>query len=580
MKILTNHIGYSAAGEKKVVVQCREGEVPETFTVLDEFGTEVFTAPLAYAGPVDRWEMGTYYTGTFCEITDEGTYRIKVGNDVSPDFEVRRFLITMRMINAVSYYFKAQRSSGEWLHEDRTLRFNGPREGCLDVHGGWYDASGDVGIHLSHLSHSSYCNPQQHPLSAYLFFKAHERVCGSGNEYYTMLSRRLLDEGYWGADFLMRMHVPNGSFLLSIKRINPLGPVQGSRMIDFEYRKSSNKVWAKTAEADEEVITDERYEASLRSGGGMAIAALAAAGRNWLPSSDYSQEEYLQCAKQAWHHLLAHNERYTNDGEWNLVDEYCALTAASELYKTTKEYEYLVSARTMARRIIGRSVEVADGMRRLEVADGIPFYHASDEGLPIVALLGYVELETDERRRQTVIRTAEELMRWKIHLTKSVTNPFGYPRLECLEEGKLVGRFFFPHTSAAAPWWQGDNARLSSLASAAMLVASVTDDERLSADCKKMAQDPLDWIMGLNPYDSSMIEGYGRNNIQYFFKGRYDFLNCPGGIVNGITSGIEDEHGIEFVSEPDERVDDNWRWGEQWIPHASWFLLAMALKQE
>ena len=45
-----------------------------------------------------------------------------------------------------------------------------------------------------------------------------------------------------------------------------------------------------------------------------------------------------------------------------------------------------------------------------------------------------------------------------------------------------------------------------------------------------MAQDPLDWIMGLNPFDACMIEGYGKNNIQYFFKKRYDFLNCPGGI--------------------------------------------------
>ena len=86
--------------------------------------------------------------------------------------------------------------------------------------------------------------------------------------------------------------------------------------------------------------------------------------------------------------------------------------------------------------------------------------------------------------------------------------------------------------------------------------------------------------MGLNPFDSCMIEGYGKNNIEYFFQNRYDFLNCPGGIVNGITSNTHDESGIEFVAEPTEEVNDNWRWAEQWIPHASWYLYAMALKKE
>ena len=95
-----------------------------------------------------------------------------------------------------------------------------------------------------------------------------------------------------------------------------------------------------------------------------------------------------------------------------------------------------------------------------------------------------------------------------------------------------------------------------------------------------MAQDPLDWIMGLNPFDSCMIEGYGRNNIQYFFQNRYDFINCPGGIVNGITSGLTDEQGIAFVRQPTLEIDDNWRWAEQWIPHASWFIYASALKRE
>lgn len=75
-----------------------------------------------------------------------------------------------------------------------------------------------------------------------------------------------------------------------------------------------------------------------------------------------------------------------------------------------------------------------------------------------------------------------------------------------------------------------------------------------------------------------MIEGFGRNHIQYHFGDRVDFLNAPGGIVNGITSGIDDEQDIAFVRGPEDGVDDNWRWAEQWLPHVSWMLLALGQK--
>ena len=48
------------------------------------------------------------------------------------------------------------------------------------------------------------------------------------------------------------------------------------------------------------------------------------------------------------------------------------------------------------------------------------------------------------------------------------------------------------------------------------------------------------------------------------------------GIENGITSGLEDEEGIEFITAPTNTVSDNWRWAEQWIPHASWYMYALA----
>lgn len=580
-KILVNHMGYSVGKPKKVVVQTDGQELKRLgFSILRQDGTRAYAGKLVQYGKVASWHTGSYYAGSFDSLDEEGVYTVRIGASVSESFEITAHSATMRLMNAVTYYFKAQRDSGEWLLDDSALPFAGEREGIVDAHGGWYDATGDYGIHLSHLSHSTYYNPQQVPLSAYVFFAAADNLEASGNDWYSMLKRRMLDEGYWGADFLMRMRAPSGSFFRSISRSNAFNAVFGTRNISFEYHGSSSQFSEKAATADSETVTDANYETSMRSGGGLAIAALAIAGRHFYPARDFDQEEYVLAAKESFRHLKEHNEVYTNDGRWNLVDWYCALLAAVELYRTTMEYEYLADARRYASLVISSAKPVQPGMRRLEFEGGLPYFSAADEGLPVVALVLYSRIEGDRTKADEALQAAQDIMRWKIHLGASVSNPFGYPVFEDLVDGGLRTKFFFPHQTTAAPWWQGDNARVASISVAARMVASITGDRTLRSDAVRLAEDCIDWILGQNPYDACMVEGYGRNNIAYFFKNRYDFISCPGGIVNGITSGLDDEDDIEFVTKPNDRIDDNWRWAEQWIPHATWFLYALSLRKE
>ena len=390
--VLVNHIGYSKGKPKKVVVQCESmNEKPESFFIVDRSGEKVYEGKLKEYGKVASWHTGYYYAGSFDDFNNEGIYRISVGETRSEEFSITRCIDTMRLMNAVTYYFKAQRDSGEWLLDDSSLHFAGNREGTVDGHGGWYDATGDYGIHLSHLSHGTYFNPQQAAFSAYVFFKVADVIEGNHNEWYTMLKRRLLDEGYWGADFLIRMQAPSGSFFRSIQRKMALDAVMGTRCIGFEYHGSSNQFSEKAATADQETIDDTNYETSMRSGGGSAIAALAIAGRHFYLARDYTQDDYIVAAKTAYKELRNNNERYTNDGKWNLVDWYCALLAATELYITTRENEYLRNAREYASLIMDSAKTVDKNMRRLEFDNGQPYFSASDEGLPIIALLNYAE---------------------------------------------------------------------------------------------------------------------------------------------------------------------------------------------
>lgn len=584
MELLINHLGYDASGKKMAVYQGKIEDYPEGFKLCKADGPVVFEGEVKEWGTVAQWETGYYWTLDFSEWKGSGKFQLyldtKVGTVKSDVFEIRESLITMRLLNAAGYYFKAQRSSGEWLFEDRKLGFAGERLGQVDAHGGWFDATGDYGIHLSHLSHGTVHNPQQASFSAYAFFIAAEELEASCNEEYTMIKRRMLDEGTYGADFLMRMRAPSGSFYRSINRGNALDHVRGNRKVGFEYHGSSSQFSEKAATADAETVEDANYETSLRSGGGTAIAALAAASRHFYPGADYTRDEYLLAAKDAWHYLSANNERYTNDGEWNLIDEYCALLALAELYKASKEYEYLSQAGDMAERIYARIVMEGETAAYLTSYGSFPYYHAADEGLPVIALLEYASIEKNREKSEKAVRTSEMIMKHILNITYSVSNPFGYPRfLFEGSDGVKKTQFFFPHHTTVEPWWQGENARIASLSAAARILLRVTDNEELKDQLEYFADNQINWIMGLNPFDSCMMDGYGKHNIQYFFKDRYDFMNCPGGICNGITSDEKNEEGIAFIREPGGTVDDNWRWAEQWIPHVSWFILAQAFKR-
>ena len=93
------------------------------------------------------------------------------------------------------------------------------------------------------------------------------------------------------------------------------------------------------------------------------------------------------------------------------------------------------------------------------------------------------------------------------------------------------------------------------------------------------ALDSLNWILGLNPYDACMLDGKGRNNPHYLFFGYSEYTDSPGGICNGITSGLEDERDIDFnIPYSVTGKDYDWRWGEQWLPHAAWYLVAVAAR--
>jgi Glycosyl hydrolase family 9/Cellulase N-terminal ig-like domain len=583
VKILTNHLGYEPAGPKHAVILGKAGD-RITGCSLKNYGSDEQVTDVAAkaSGPVQKWKDWHFWTLDFDSYDKEGKYYLECATGSGPvrsfSFLIQRDLLERNTMSDVIYYFKGQRSSGEFDKADRHLKFDGAKPGTVDAHGGWWDATGDYGKHFSHLSFSTYFNPQQIPFTVYSLLKSYEQTKLRGNSNFARYQTRLLDEAMFGADYIVRMKAPDGSFYRSVTTGEVDQTPAGRKIAGEMKRFGIEAAPGQGARGMMESANNGReFEVSYRSGGGLAVAALAMAS-TYPVSGEFTSANYLKVAEDAFDYLEKGNLKLVNDGKENIVDDYCALAAATELYRTTKKDKYKVAADQRAKSLMSRQIS-AGGYDNYWRADDAtrPFFHASDGGLPVVSLLYYAEIAEPATRKQ-VLDVVKKSLDFELATTTEVNNPFGYSREYVQDKtGARHTSFFFPHNSDAAPWWQGENARLASVAAAAHLAARAFSDDEFRGKLEAFATSQLNWILGLNPFDSCMLNGVGRNNPSYMYFDSWEFTNAPGGISNGITGGFKDENDIDFLIPYRETgADNDWRWGEQWLPHSSWYLLAVA----
>ncbi|MFJ3416162.1 glycoside hydrolase family 9 protein [Streptomyces sp. NPDC086082] len=565
--ILTAHLGHSLTASKAVIAVLPDGLGPVSSELLGPGGPRPLTAGPVVAVP--GWQVGPFARIPLPDDLPAGTYTVRVADGtgratVSEPFEVAADRVQRQTMSDVLAYFRAMRSSGEIDRKDRHARLWGDESGReIDARGGWLDASGDPSKFLSHLTYTRTMSPQQIPLCAWAMAVARDAIAEKHPALVRSLGTRLRDEALWGADFLMRFRAPEGYFYTGI--FDALTKRLDERFV--------------TAPLAECVRTD-RYQAAYRQGGGLAVAALARAS-TLGDHGDFTGPRYLEAALSGFAHLEAHNVEYLDDGAESVIDDYAALLAACELVAAGATADdgageaVTDAARRRALSLCDRYVRPdggGPGWFRAD-AEGRPFFHAVEAGLPVLALLRFTAVLPDAPEAAPAREVAVEAMLDTLVRTSAVPNPFGYPRQRVRPAGGTDrDAFFFPHDNETGYWWQGENATIASLAAAAGFCADV--DGVSVADRKRLldfADDQLAWITGRNPFQVCMLQGRGRGNVDY----ESDFPNLPGGIVNGITSGWTDEDDIAFL--PTDAPDaESWRWAEQWIPHTGWFLLAVA----
>jgi len=595
--VLVNHLGYDTAGPKAAVIASPHGTSVRSARALrvsngapgvsdDAADGDPAELPIGEPQRVDGWRAATYHRVDLGALSEPGTYRVLaevhgsagMSTEVlSEPFVVDAHRIPSLVVSDVTAYFRSQRSTGEIDRKDAAAHFYDDDSGrTVDARGGWLDASGDYSKFLSHLTYTRMMSPQQIPLCAWALLTAGGELRRAHPGFETSQYPRLRDEGLFGADFLVRFQDPEGYFYTGI--FDALTKDLDERVINAPLQDS---------------VRTQRWQAAYRHGGGLAIAALALASTQDA-SGEFAADVYLDSAVRGFDHLEQHNREYLFDGEESVIDDYCALLAATELASASVHHgadpaRFLVAASARADALAQRLRHDESGAAYL-IGDieGRPYFHAAESGLPVIALLRFADVTDalqgldvlDREQGDGECRSAGAasrelgltLIRGTLDRVDAVPNPFGYLR-QRVQPTDAAPRdaFFFPHDNETGYWWQGENAGISSVAYAASRASVARGcDEPTRDRLRRLAADLTAWVGGLNPFDSCMVQGRGRNTVEY--SGVYQ--NSPGGIVNGITSGWDDEFDIAFL--PDSAPEGNeWRWAEQWIPHSAWFLLAV-----
>lgn len=560
-KVHVNQVGYDLRSPKLAVVQTASllADTVCFFIWSESSRMPVFSSKLSKPLQVEEWIPGQYYyQADLSAIRQPGTYRLSLvldGTTVgSAPFQVADQALARLTIPSIIGYYRHQRANtpAEQASDQQMLLYGSDKR--VDIRGGWCDASGDISKYFSHLAYTNFMSPQQTPLVTWSMINTAEAIpqlLGS-----LQVKDSLEQEALWGADYIMRSLSPEGYFYMTV----------------FSYFKkdpSARRIVGLLANS----VTTSDYQCAFREGGGMGIAALARVAR-WKKHGDSTSAQYVAAARRAFAHLLVNNTKYTDDGKENILDDYCALLAATELWMTTGETLYQAEARKRAGNLVRRQAPAGyfianDGNR--------PFWHAADAGLPVVALCRYLAKETDLAYRDAALKTIRHWLDYQQQVTYEVANPYGYARQTFAVQQQIKHGFFIPHENESGWWWQGENARLGSIATAlvkgAQLVYNKPADKKKKEALTALATRQLDWILGSNPYSMCFMYGFGVNNVPYMAS-LYGHGSGKGGISNGITGkeGNADGSGIDFKQ---EAAGNEWRWTEQWIPHAAWFLQAI-----
>jgi hypothetical protein len=557
MDLWVNQAGFVPEAAKSVVTR---GLTSRSFDVINTMTQEV-----AFKGNFkpEKGDFGDYSRGDFSELRKEGKYYVKSDTLRSYPFFVSAKVYFPAM-NLIVGYFSLQRcgaSSTGYLtpcHIDDGIRMdNGKHQ---DVSGGWHDAS-DLRKWIGATIYG---------------------MLGLGKTYelYDKKSPELdkiLDELKWGNLYFLKMQEPQG-YLMNFVGGDVKKHSDSNRWTDNEIGPEGGELaFVKPAPTRGDMLifgrNDDRVirtDALDMTGQYNFITSEAIMGRITRKTDPEYSKKCLSAAVRCYDWCLSSN-RTLNAGTIG-----ASIQAATEMYKTTKDSKYRDYA-----------INQASGLKKLQVknqgkdiggffltssTDNEPYKNISRGCLEFISLCDLV----------TIFPNHPDVPSWKMMITDYANQylsyfsqrnsfgiiPFGLFSKQDPGGNRKVGEYwyrYFMHPELS--WWVGINANIASAGVGLMKAAEVLNDPKLSA----IAQQQLDWIIGVNPFNSSTIVSVGYNN-PFPMLGGNEFRPAtpviPGAVMNGLGGDKDDM--------PNLITKSNYQQSEYWTPMVAYTLWLMA----
>jgi hypothetical protein len=530
------HVGFHPEAQKRVIVR---DQSLRNFLMYDISSGPVFhlERPLL---PISS-ELGPAVAGDFSDITRQGLYQIRAGDELSPPFFIRPD-VWRRFLPVVVSYHHAQRCGvgvpnvHDICHlDDARRRDNGVH---VDTVGGWHDA-GDLRKWMDATMMNAF---------GLLAIARHLGpawdLAGSG-------VKPLEEELRWGNSYFLKMQDADGRVWADVA-----GGVNGD---------NSDNHWTDNISG----TADDRYLNPAKHGliQAMFTAMQSMYAQQFKADSDYSSR-CLSAATRCWN-ANPHGGDTVELGWWTL--------AAVETYRATRNEQVLHAAEQLATALTGLQIQIAgnDGIRGfwpMSANNPEPYKNAVHGALPAFAILEaarvFPKAAAAKRWRDAAHLYIQDYVIPMCHRSAYALMPFGLYRGSPTPEryrpmqGDLTYRFFMPVRKQF--WWQGLNAHLASHA-VLLATASAEFNQRPWRD---LAYRQLEWIFGVNPFGATLASGVGVRNP--YPHSRYVGV-IPGGIMNGICGNLNDEPIL------DTSFAGSWRTNEYWSPHAGYFEWAQAI---
>jgi hypothetical protein len=251
-----------------------------------------------------------------------------------------------------------------------------------------------------------------------------------------------------------------------------------------------------------------------------------------------------------------------------------SIQASAEMYKTTGKDIYMDSA-----------VELASQLKKLQCnpreggiggffftssTDQEPYKNIYEGCLAFISLCDLIKIFPSHKDVPLWKGMIADYARQYL-LSMSQRNsfgivPFGLYTKQDTGGNRKAGKYWYRYFMQPNPdWWVGINSNIASAGVGLVKAAGILKDPNLKA----LAQKQLDWIIGVNPFNSSTIERVGYNQPKHF--GGSTFLPStpvlPGAVLNGLGGDDSDQPVIG---------DGIWQISEYWTPMVSYTLWLMA----